>query len=124
MAPLYFAQVVETKIELTAQMTEFKGGRQLSAWHGPPPQIFRGTLCTPTSPARATNLRGRRTAFLATSTAADVGAPVTHQPSQLETVWGPKPGFGSPHARNGRLAAVTRNITVGVRGNDAQRAKA
>ena len=34
------------------------------------------------------------------------------------------PGFGSPHARNGRLAAVTRNITVGVRGNDAQRAKA
>eukprot|EP01044_Picomonas_judraskeda_P004034 COSAG03_NODE_346_length_8784_cov_37.126540_4_plen_59_part_00 len=33
-------------------------------------------------------------------------------------------GFGSPHARNGRLAAVTRNITVGVRGNDAQRAKA
>ena len=36
----------------------------------------------------------------------------------------PNPGFGSPHARNGRLAAVTRNITVGVRGNDAQRAKA
>ena len=29
-------------------------------------------------------------------------------------------GFGSPHARNGRLAAVTRKITVGVRGNDAQ----
>ena len=25
-------------------------------------------------------------------------------------------GFGSPHARNGRLAAVTRNITVGCVG--------
>ena len=33
-------------------------------------------------------------------------------------------GFGSLHARNGRYAAVTCKITVGVRGNDAQRAKA
>ena len=36
---------------------------------------------------------------------------------------GPNLGFGSPHARNGRLAAVARKITVGMRGNDAQRAK-
>ena len=28
-------------------------------------------------------------------------------------------GFGSLHARNGRLAAVARNITVGVRGAEA-----